>query len=452
VAGVAIGLLIALFAAFAGLADVSPSPGSERIPSTADIRIRFRVPVDKDSVEEGLQILPEREGDLTWEGRMVVFRPQEPWPAGGEVTVKLSPGVRLFGFLPLLRGRSWTLNVDVLRVMYLWPSWDDADIYLTDLTGLNPQRLTETQYGVIDYALDQAGERVYYAALRVDGGNDLRVLDVSKDEDQVLFACPEQTRCSALALQPDGGFLAFERRDHVVGAAGRPIAQPVALWVLPLDREGEPFPVGDSSVSASSPMWSPQGWLAYYDENLRAVALLEDVAGTMQPANYIPNDLGLLGSWSPDGSALALVGMLVREQTRVDEIAYYSHIYNVQLRSGHAVDLSAVSADLVEDASPAYAPNGAWIAFSRRSLQEDLWTLGRQLWLMRPDGTQVAALSNAPIYNHASIHWASDSNHVVYLRKNQSDLAQPPQVWWMNIEHGQQGHLVEGSYLPRWMP
>jgi hypothetical protein len=449
---VVIGLLITLFAAFAVLIDVSPSPGSERVSAGADIRVRFRVPVDPASAENGLQITPEREGEFTWEGRTLVFRPDEPWLTGEDVTVKLSADVRLFGFMPLLRARAWTFRVDVRRVMYLWPSWDDADIYLADLTGLDPQRLTEAPYGVIDYALDRAGEMVYYAALRRDGGSDLRILNVSNEDDRILYPCPERARCSALALHPEGDYLAFERRDHDVGAAGRPIAEPVELWVLPLDGQGEPFPVGGSSKSASSPMWSTYGWLAYYDEDLRAIAFLEDVAETMAPVNYVPNDLGLLGSWSPDGTALALVGMLVREEAGSGGIAYHSHIYNVLVRSGHSVDLSAVSDDLVEDASPTYAPDDTWIAFSRRSLQEDVWTLGRQLWMMRPDGSQAAALSDVPIYNHASIQWSSDSTWLVYLRKNQSDLAQPPQVWWLNVEDGEQGRLIEGSYLPRWMP
>jgi Tol biopolymer transport system component len=449
---VVIGLSITLVVAFAVLIDVNPSPGSERVPTNAEIRMHFRVPVDPTSVEEGLQVVPERKGVLTWEGRTLVFRPDKPWPAGEDVTVKLSSGVRLFGFMPLLRARSWTFRVDILRVMYLWPSWDDADIYLADLTGLNPQRLTESPYGVVDYALDREGESVVYAALRQDGGSDLRVLTLSDGDDRLLYPCPERTRCSALVLHPEGSFLAFERREHQVGAAGRPIAEPVEVWLLPLDGEGEAFALPGQAQSSSSPLWSPRGWLAYYDENLRAVAFLEEITETAQPTNYIPNDLGLLGSWSPDGSALTLVGMLVNEEEASGGVSYHSHIYNIQVRSGHSVDLSTVSADLVEDASPAYAPDGAWIAFSRRSLEEAFWTLGRQLWVMRPDGTRATPLSDTPIYNHASIHWSSDATHLVYLRKNQSELAQPPEVWWTNIETGEGRRLVEGGYLPRWMP
>jgi Tol biopolymer transport system component len=357
------------------------------------------------------------------------------------------------GFLPTLSARSWKFSVAVARVMYLWPSWDDADLYLTDLSARDPQRLTRTPYGVIDYIVDKQGANVFYAALRQDGGSDLRILNLPSGEDRLQYACPELSRCQALALHPNGSYLAFERHEYAVGAAGKPIAGPPEVWVLPLGSDVEAFSIAGQDYSTSQPLFSPDGWLAYYDERLRAVALLEEISETARPVNFIPNDLGLLGSWSPDGSGLALVGMLLSDgQGGPGEAVYRSHIYLVQVRSGYTIDLSGVSEDLVEDASPTYAPSGDWIAFSRRSLQEERWTLGRQLWLMQPDGSQASALTDSPSYNHASMNWSPNSRHLVFLRKNQSDLAKPPELWWLDVESGEGGRLVEGGYLPYWMP
>lgn len=452
-AGVAIGLFLVLFVALPVLIDMTPAPEDDRVPSGAEVRLRFRLPVDTTSVEERLRFDPSREGELVWEGWTLIFRPDSPWPSGGKVTVQLSAGARVLGFLPVLSARSWTFSVDVARVMYLWPSWDDADLYLKDLSAQHPLRLTRTTYGVIDYVVDREGTNVFYAALRPDGGSDLRVLNLTSGEDRLEYACPGMSRCRALALHPSEDYLAFERHDSTVGAAGRPVAGPPEVWVLPL-RSGETaFPIAGEAHSTSQPLFSPSGWLAYYNERLRAVALLDTITEAGQPVNFIPNDLGLLGSWSPDGSGLALVGMLVSE---VDgdpaEATYRSHIYLVQVHSGHTVDLSRASEELVEDASPRYSPSGDWIAFSRRSLREEQWSLGRQLWLMRPDGTEAAVLTDSPVYNHASFTWSPDSRRLVFLRKNQSDLAEPPELWWLDVETGERGLLVEGGYLPYWMP
>ena len=44
---------------------------------------------------------------------------------------------------------------------------------------------------------------------------------------------------------------------------------------------------------------------------------------------------------------------------------------------------------MVEDVSPVFSPDGKWIAFARRYLDPLRWTPGRQVWLMRADGTEA---------------------------------------------------------------
>ncbi len=106
----------------------------------------------------------------------------------------------------------------------------------------------------------------------------------------------------------------------------------------------------------------------------------------------------------------------------------------------------------MEDASPAYSPDGQWIAFARKHLDRERWTPGRQLWLMRPDGREARQLTNAPDYNHSALAWSPDSTSLAYMRFNQVEFTQPAEIWWIDINEAQPRMLVEGGYLPQWIP
>ncbi len=145
--------------------------------------------------------------------------------------------------------------------------------------------------------------------------------------------------------------------------------------------------------------------------------------------SLIPNGLGLLGSWTPDGTSLVLPEILLprlseEERLETDEHGsdpdFYSHLFVVNALTAFEQDVSGQEFGLVEDASPAVSPDGRWIAFARKFLDER-WTPGRQLWIMRADGSQATALTQAPDYHHSAFAWSADSEQLAYMRFNQTD-------------------------------
>jgi Tol biopolymer transport system component len=116
------------------------------------------------------------------------------------------------------------------------------------------------------------------------------------------------------------------------------------------------------------------------------------------------------------------------------------------------VDLWRTGFGQVEDAAPVYSPDGRWIALARKHLEGDLWTLGRQLWMMRADGSGARALSEEPDYNHSAIAWSADSTTLAYMRFNQGDFTQASEIWVSGLEEGQARRLIIGGYLPQWVP
>jgi TolB protein len=357
----------------------------------------------------------------------------------------------------MLQGHSWSFTVGTSRIVYLWPAGGPADLYTVHPDSLDRVRLTETTYGVLDYTLSAERNRIVYAAARQDGGSDLHLMDLVSGEQRLFYSCPQEVKCQALALDPTGEVLVFERYEFKVWAAGKPVLGPSQVWAISLEGETEAYPIGSVDHVTSNPDWSSIGWLAYYDNTLKAFALVDIVDGpTPQPLYYLPNELGLRGSWSPDG-AYILLPEIVFPETVSDEqeegpLTFYSHLYRVDVYTGLMEDLSGGQLGRVEDAAPSYSPNGEWIAFTRKYLEEDQWTLGRQLWLMRHDGSEARQLTDEPPFGFSAIDWSLDSSTLVLMRSDLVDLAQPSEIWLYEIDGGEATKLVVGGYMPRWIP
>ena len=70
----------------------------------------------------------------------------------------------------------------------------------------------------------------------------------------------------------------------------------------------------------------------------------------------------------------------------------------------------------LEDASPAFSPDGSRLAFARRFLDIGRWTPGRQLWVMTINTGNVKQLTQVPFYSHYDFTWSLDSQHLAYAR------------------------------------
>lgn len=458
--GLFAGLLVVAFFAAPRVEAVSPPAASRDVPAGTRISLTFNRPMDKVSVESRITINPPHPGSYLWEGSTLTFRPEAPWSPGTTVEVRLAAGARSTRFLPILQSHAWSFVIGAPRIAYLWPADGEAQLYARSPDGGDPEQLTDMPKGVLDFRLDPQGAQIVYAAATTGGESDLRLLDLGTREDRLLYSSPAGTVARAPSLSPDGRWLAFERYD--LGSSGNAqfISGPGSVWVMQVEPESQAIQVGEDDHIAATPGWTLNGWLYYQDRTLGAIVLVDvERRSPPQAFGFVPNELGDPGTWSADGKivvfpeigyvpeTVTLPGSASQEQTIL-----YSHLMQVDVETGDTQDLSSRSSDLVEDASAVYSPDGEWLAFARKYMDSQRWTLGRQLWVMRADGSDAHPLTDEPDYNHSALGWNPDSSTLVYMRFNQSDIAQPAEIWVIGADGQGARSLATGGFSPRWIP
>jgi Tol biopolymer transport system component len=449
------GLFIAAWLRAPRLLEVTPASGSRGVLPYTSLRLTFSAPMQPDTVSGRLKIEPKRNGAFTWEGNTLVFTPTQPWPSGAAVTVQAETGMRAAQTLslPMLQGQTWSFTTSQTLLAYLWPSSGAADLYALDPITGDVRRLTSTQ-NILDYAISADGLWLYYSAQlpggatalwrqqRWEAGQTTQALPAP----ETILECP-QASCRSPMPSPDGQWLAFERTP--LDEQGQPGV--TAVWLLNLSDHSSQ-PVTQRRASTLHASWSPAGWLAYY-ENERQRFVIQDTSG--KEIASLPLRSSEAAAWSPDGKSLAAVE-LGAELTGSLGTFSPSRLWRYDLTGldsgGTAPDTDLTKANEIQDGSPVFSPDGAWLAFARRYLDSAAWTPGQQLWLMRTDGSEAHPLTQAGDYNHFDFAWSLDGKQIAFVRFNQMVLTDPAELWLIDADGSHPLELVVGGYDPRWIP
>jgi TolB protein len=126
--------------------------------------------------------------------------------------------------------------------------------------------------------------------------------------------------------------------------------------------------------------------------------------------------------------------------------SFAENIMRLDLVQGSVNNLSG--ARLVADGSPAWSPDGDWIAFNRRLGQAPM---GRQLVVMHSDGREVRQLTENAAVNHGPPRWSPDGRSLVYQRYRLDGTAAPA-VWLIDVATGADHELAPDGIEPAWLP
>jgi ABC-type nickel/cobalt efflux system permease component RcnA/Tol biopolymer transport system component len=334
-------------------------------------------------------------------------------------------------------------NIDWASILYTAPDEQERrQLLVIPAAGGEPLPLTQEPVGVQDYALAPDGTTIAYTALRENGGSSLWGVNSDGSNRRLLLDCPASA-CSGPVWSPDGQRLVYEKRD--IPPPGSLLALP-SLWWLDVST-GQTGPIfQDSQLPGSEPRWSPDGeWLSYISPGSREVEIYNLQDGRR---HSIPRQTVEPVIWSPDGDALLMTDVWNRGKQPIPLI----HLLRFELESGQVIDLSG-EAD-VEDSQASWSPDGEWIAVVRWEPTSSgaSPSLGNQLWLLRPDGSQDRPLTDDPEIIHQSPVWSPDGSYLLFqqypLKTPQAQLG----VWSLNIETGRTQEIVTPGYQPTWLP
>ena len=138
-------------------------------------------------------------------------------------------------------------------------------------------------------------------------------------------------------------------------------------------------------------------------------------------------------SWSPDGSRL----------TFVSDLDGNPDIWVVDLDGSNVVNLTQEEA---KDHSPAWSPDGAWIAFA--SLRDSRYW---ELYVMRPDGSDVQRLTWWEDASDLSPSWSPDGTRLAFASKRDGNW----EIYTMDRDGGNLARLTNNpadDTNPAWAP
>lgn len=406
-------------------------------PITTDISITFGQSMDADTVTDRFQISPTVEGEFKWDGNVLHFNPREVLDAGTTYTVTLDAGAESQQGRTTRSTVEWDFTPRQPSVVYLGPVDSDVrSIWKISAEGGQPTQLYAPEHGVFNYSVSRDGTQIAVAVFNEDLSSDIWLINSDGSNGRAITDCAPAA-CSGPAWSPDGTLLAYERQDAT--ATGSP--GPSRIWLYDVETDSTAPVYEDNQVLGFGVQWSPDGSrLAFFDANQRAIRVLPVSGGQ---AVMITSDMGEIGSFSADSSAM------VYTDIRKVGSQFFAELWVANLEAGGGMQTLVESAE--EDQTPAWSPDGEWIAFSRRRLDRQEG-FGSQLMLLNMQSGELLQATDDPRYNNTRFVWSLSSDQVIIQRFNLEELQGGLELWIYDLLDGHMTQLVDNGINAAWLP
>lgn len=411
----------------------------------SSIRVRFFVDMNQSSVEERFEILPAIEGDIRWNGaRELIFDPAQALIGGEKYTVQVQKGAKSAdGSANLQDTFRFDFQIRLPRVAYLSPaSAQERNLYLQDLNLGETTQLTNTKWGILDYAVSPNGDLIAYTLYNEDGTSDIWVYGLSNGSSAQLTQCVNAT-CGAPDWKPDGTIIAYEREEYdlVLGQVGAR-----RIWTVALSTAQSSLLFEDTQITGHSPTYSSDGnKIALFSTNPPGILIYDFITDSQV---FIESLQGVVGVFSPDARYL-VYPILVRGAIGAQ---FYTHLEMVDLQANQRTALTQGAEDSFEDSNGAWRPNYPnQMAVSRRYF-DNRFTDGSQIYLLHTDTLEAEPLVVDGDYTHGSLMWSPDGNLLLMQRFNRVEQGARPQIWLYSPLTDELSLIADDAFLPSFVP
>ena len=412
---------------------ILPADGTTNASTQAVLRVTFAQPM-VNSRPAQVTLNPPVAGVARWEGQTLVFEPDEALLAETEYTVEIAAGLSSEQGRVLLEPIQWTFATSRPRIVFITYAEDESTQLAIVTPGETAEQLTQETFDVLDYALSPDGLFIAYTLTRADGGSDLWLIGTDGQNRRQLLDCGGSA-CSNAVWHPDSRRLVYERRN--VLTLGAPPGPP-RLWWLDVTSSESVAVFEDSQWLGLLASFSPDGqWLSYVSPLAQEVQAYNLETGQ---TFLIQSRTGESGAWSPDSAYLLFT------EAEVLPDAFAVVIFRANLATSEVVKLSGETP--YTDGWPAWSPDGQWLAFNRKLPNE---ASGKQVWLMRTDGSEARPLTAEPTYHYGPPAWSPDGQSLLVQRYNLS-AAGSPGIWLINVATGELQEMAPLGILPTWLP
>ncbi len=447
---VAIGAVV-LMGDRVGVQLVRVFPLGDEAHSTDTILIQFSDEMNRDTIEQRLQIVPEVPGDVRWSGDTVIFSPELPLTPGERYTVSLLPGAESTGGRAVLDEYEFSFTVRQPQVAYLSPADSSPqNIWIADPANPNSARqITNSTAGVFDFAVSPDGRSIAFSERRTDRpATDLKLLNLDDNTVEVIVSCDDGD-CNSPIWRPDGSMIAYTRVDFNTGLSNVGISPP-RIWLVDMTTNPattQPL-FEDSQILGYGPQWSQDGTtLSLFDNSLPGILVYSFEADEVEA---IPSQHGTSGALSPDGDSLVFPELVFRDGSA------RSRLILASIGSQTVQPLSPQGEDLDDDVA-VWHPDGQRLAVGRRYWDER-YTRGLQVYLMDAATGEAEPLVVDERYAHGFVHWDPTGTQIVMQRfpqlteDGEVNNSGRPQIWTYSMETDELVQVAENGFFPRWVP
>lgn len=411
----------------------------------SDIRIRFYDNMNKSSVEQNLKIQPAVEGAFRWNNNQeVIFEPAVPFTSGETYRVELTEAESANGNADLKDKFVFSFRVKLPKIVYLAPSTSpQRNLMSYDLNTNQVKQLTDTEFGVVDYAVSPDGTRIAYAIYNQDGTSDIWLYDVKAGTSRQITDCVDAF-CAAPNWHPDGIRIAYEREDY---NAALNVAGARRIWVVDINTAQSNLMFADSQIVGHSPTYAPTGnRMAFFSTNPPGIMIYDFVS---EQSAVIESMQGVVGSFSADGTQL-IYPVLTRGAMGE---TFYTQLEGLDLTDtlSDGTRYQITGEAPIEDIIGFFNPDGVHIALARRYL-DDRYTFGAQIYLLNRETNEVEPLVVENSHTHGALEWSLDGNLLAYQRFNHEASGSKPEIWYYNMTTGEAAKVSDDAIFPGFLP